>query len=222
MRIPWNPFFLIATKLLQANWQAMVNDYLRRFPPKHYQLYHATLAFPQFLSQQSQAMEHYPFLYDLARYELLEATILRWPDDPLTATMPLGNNFKPWHKHRPVLNSAGQFLTTPYPLADIVACLQSDLADDEDLAPFVTPGPTVTLWVYRDANQQCRFFKVGGVIQAFLQACLQASPSASYHELWQELTQQFNLTSDDALDTQWVTMVTQLEAVGIVRGSLLI
>jgi hypothetical protein len=211
------------TQLLQDDaWQSVVSDYLRACPPSQYHLYGASTAFPGFLAQQDALMAQWPFLYELAQYELLEATLLRWPEASGEATLALPNHYQPWTHRRPVLHSAGQLMTTHYALGEVVSSLQSATHSTQlDWTPFMTPGPMVAFWAYRDANQRCRFFKVGGVVQAFLEACVQAKPATTYYDLWVQLSQQFSLMWDDALEAQWVAMVSQLEALGIVSGSLI-
>lgn len=201
-------------KLLRSDWKSLVQSYLRRFPPKSYLLYEAALDFPQFVAEQVQADE-YPFLEDLASYELLEASILRWPD--YTEAQVKRADFLPLDKKIPVLNPAAKAYDSWYPIHTIVDHLKGSIPDQEVLKTI--PVSPISLWVYRHENYQCRFFQVTPFIQAFLQACKDNREQASYQELVITVCKDLNILIADHFWDEFTGLLKTLEDLTILIGS---
>jgi hypothetical protein len=202
-------------KLLQHSWKPLVQTYLQQAPPRHYQLYSAAVAFPAFLAQQTEWVERWPFLEDLATYELLEATVLRSQGNVkkrggLQQCLPLAEK-------KPVLNQTGQLFTSAYPIHTLVEALKQNPVDESYLAT-VAEEP-LTLWVYRDRGHQCRFFEITLFIQLFLQVCKQQPEPTSYETLLTGMCSQLNLNITPELLEGFQGLLHQLEALDILLGT---
>ena len=202
-------------QLLQSVWETLVKDYLRLYPPSDYQLYGAALRFPEFLGEQAKWMENIPFLVDLARYELLEATILRWPDGPVSPAKL--NDFEPLDQKAPILNPAGQAYTSDYPIHTLVEQIKAETLDANELRN-TAPSP-LCLWVYRDEQFDCRFFQVSPFLQHFLADALHNDAGKSYDTLLRSTCQALNITMTPDITMKFPLLLQNLESKSILLGS---
>lgn len=214
---------------LKTNWQTLVKDYLRAFPPEDYHLYGTACAFVEFLGQQTVYTNAFAFLEDLAAYELLEAEVLRLPDSTnetiFSPDFEAGFNFEAL---TPVINPAAKAFSSSYPLEAVVALLKTKRegltpADIKQLKAYGATHQPLWLWVYRDEACACRFFKVMPPVQSFLALALahgQAkTPMPSYQTLLTQALEPFGMAFSPEIAAQVLPTLAQLQQAGILLGS---
>lgn len=216
--------FPFTYRLLQADWSDVVATYLRTHPPMSYQLYAAAVAFPEFVAEQPCAHSDYPFLEDLAAYELLEATLLRAPNDHKAIRNGHMPDATELSTHAPIMNPIGKAFSSWFNIPAIAALL-----DDENtpLEALVNPDlDPVTLWIYRDDAFRCRFLKVSPLVQGFLVACIAKTTategaSTTYHSLLNELSETAGEGETSHMrNERFLALLEQLLDKGILWGSV--
>lgn len=204
-------------QLLDADWEAIVRDFLRAHPPQSFQLYHCITAFPTFLQTQPAFMADFPFLGELATYEVLEADLLRRaepspvlpnpefdsPSFPVLENLPADiSNTELLSRYAPVLNPVAESLECRYPIHTLIERLKAARAasscegENRVYSPelAIQPQP-LALWVYRDRHFSCRFFQVNALTLNFLERCralppMSAASSSGSYPVYDVLLQQ--------------------------------
>jgi hypothetical protein len=213
-------------QLLTDQWDALVSAYLQAHPPQSYQLFDVAKAFPSFLSEQEALTEAFPFLEDLATYEQLEAQLLK---DTTSISKAQAENLKnpcladDLETTSPVLNPVAAAFSSFYAIDLIVEQLKQCKEAETDLPTqwAITSEPLI-LWVYRDSDFSCRFFKVSGVVQQLLSlALLLQGEKKSYRALLEEACSAYGMALTPAIEAGFQSFLCgQLRPLGIVLGSV--
>jgi len=218
--------FPFTYRLLEADWPSLVAAYLQAHPPTGYQLYTAAIAFPDFVEKLPCAETHYPFLGDLAAYELLEATLLRAPNaaNPPGKSLSQLPSISGLATHAPIINPIGQAFSSWYNIPALAAQLSDETTPLDALVnPNLDP---VTLWLYRDDVFRCRFLKVSPLVQGFLAACVAKTTASegaatTYRSLLNELSETAGEGETSHMrDERFLTLLEQLLDKGILWGSV--
>ena len=159
--------FPYCSQLLGDDWYEVVEEYLLRFPPDHYNLNHICRHFAEFLSKYGQVhLKRFPFLSELADYEWLE---LEKIED--TAPFVCGDNSLISSPEQiitmaPIVNATMVIRYYKYPIAEIAARLESGRKVRKKTQPQDT-----YLAIFRDPEtHKVRFLELGkaacGVVEA--------------------------------------------------------
>ena len=203
--------------LLEDTWQPLVEEYLATYPPKHYQLYETAKAFPKFIGKQEEYLSKYPFIQSLATYELLEATILRMPEEKNSRSL----SFEVITSSRldqfsPAIQKASAPFVSDYPLNKIVELLkQQSVRCDELLSIESTP---FFMWAYRDSEFQCRFLKVTPFVSSCLESFFKTS-ALSYEEHLVMVLKSLNVEVSEEIREDYCQLIQNLLSLGVLKGS---
>jgi hypothetical protein len=213
-------------QLVSDQWDGLVSAYLQAHPPQSYQLFDVVKAFPSFLSEQEALTQAFPFLEDLATYEQLEAQLLK---DTTSISKAEAQSLKnpcltdDLETTSPVLNPASSSFSSFYTVDLIVEQLKQCKEAETDLpTQWASATEPLILWVYRDLDFSCRFFKVSGVVQQFLSLALQShGEKKSYRVLLEEACSAYDMALTPAIEAGFQSFLcVQLHPLGIVVGSV--
>lgn len=147
-------------QLLGDDWEATVDDYIKNFPPDHFNFNRLCSRFPQYFSMTeggAKFLKRFPFIAELAHYEWIE--LEKMEEDviievcehtPLTAP-------EQFAKLAPVVNSSLTIKRYEYPIPQIVEILEAG----GKLARKV-PKEETTVAIYRHPKtHRCHFVELG-------------------------------------------------------------
>lgn len=210
--------------LLEADWEALVSRYLCRHPNPSYHLMVVGQDFPQYLASQTDWMVKYPFLFELAWVEWVEAKLL-------SATSPvLPDSFYPTIPNSPealsllspLLNPVAEGVQLHYPIPPIIAFLKE--TPEQTLPPHVLEVSPSALWIYRHPQSlTCRFFEINSLLAAWLTRLQSNTENETYQgslqPLWKELEQQTPGLSQERFYQEFLSALQPLFDAGILMGS---
>jgi hypothetical protein len=166
-------------QLIGDEWVDVVNDYLAKFPPRHFNLNQSTKEFPQYLAKFGKKfLEKYPFIVELADYEWIELQVMEDASaivdgnyDPLTSAEQFSNS-------APIVNPTLVIRSYNYPIPAIVDCL----AADEPLDACGTNQANVAIGIFRHPeNNLSKFLQLGEVAENVIEAA--GKKPTSYKDL---------------------------------------
>jgi hypothetical protein len=233
-------------QLLGDRWQIETQGFMQAYPPPSFQLYECITRFPDYLNQQEDLLTAFPFIVELASHEVLEAELLRMPDTArdLQAKLTESSNLQFnsltvndfLQQYAPVINPAAKPLECLYPIHQVIEQLRQSEQNALSDSTMHTTKPTLSeidwqklepqalaLWVYRDAAFDCRSFQVNPLTLTFLNHCLDIAnerPLSSYNTLFQHTLESIGLTRTAELEQHFLAFIQQIEALGILLGSL--
>ena len=135
-------------KLLNKNWNKLLSDYLKKYPPALPVLNKAVGQLPEYLSRRKDILQKHPFISELARYEWLEVDIYE-----RKRIKELENRRTRRKSKIFLLNPAHEICTFQYAIPDIV-----EMIENNQPLGKIYKQRTIVL-IYRDPNDfSVRFF----------------------------------------------------------------
>lgn len=217
------------------DWQTVVFEYLRQYPPETFQFFDVSVNFPVFLQADETFSQRFPFLADLALYEQLEAAVLK-----STAVQPVfAQPVEKMVPHVlasllqavPVVNPTSVAYTSSFDIEAIVAWLKqtATIAPNTIPANLLQPAPIpLYLWIYRDTSHACRFIKLSPLVHGFLALALQfqatdvALPERTYRTLLETVCFFQGVEQTPILEQGFMSFLVSLQAQEILIGSVLV
>jgi hypothetical protein len=203
----------------EDDWKTLAGQYRRAYPNQSHKLMDAVSSFPNFLSQQSDLIEQYPFLADLAEYEWLEMEVMNLSDQPVV--LDLANELPPveeWDDYRPVWNPAGRLQHFQFNIPEMLELLKQEdsLLNVQDLPPA-----PVDILIYRDPETlDARFFCLNALTALLMQ--LSQEEDVSYLKALMQLQEQNPVLQSVPLEVmlqQAVGLFTNCLETGMLLGS---
>ena len=206
--------FPFCSKLLSNEWEDVVDDYLLRYPPDHYNLNRICRHFSEFLVKYGQKhLALYPFLAELADYEWMElekiqddsfinrgdATAISTPEQIMTLA--------------PIVNSTLIIRKYKYPIAEIAVRMEAG----HKVRRKVPPKETYVA-IFRDPeSHRIRFLELGRAAAALVKAVqIEAADYQSLLKLAVSLTPE--LTPDQAV-LDFLQLIEDLQTAFLFTGS---
>jgi hypothetical protein len=145
-------------KLIGEKWEDVVDNYLEKYPPEHFNLNRTARRFPQYLEKYGERyLKRFPYIAELADYEWIELELMESDQSiEVSEFMPLT---LPEHFEQlaPVVNQVLLLREYKYPITSVVDHLEDDCCLPRDVEPKNT-----FVAVYRDPETNfCRFLEVG-------------------------------------------------------------
>jgi hypothetical protein len=145
-------------KLIGDKWEDVVDHYLEKYPPEHFNLNRTASRFPEYIGKYGDRyLKRFPYLAELADYEwieleLMESDVAIEVCEFTSLTTP--EHFEQW---APVVNQVLLLREYKYPITNVVDHLEDDCCLPRDVEPAQT-----FVAVYRDPETNfCRFLEVG-------------------------------------------------------------
>lgn len=207
--------FPFCAKLLGQQWEEVVEDYLLRYPPGHYNLNHICRHFSEYLVKYGQShLKVYPFLHELADYEWLElekiedtSVIVHGDKASISSPeqiMTLG----------PIVNATLIIRDYQYPIAEIAARMESD----RKVRRKVPPKPT-SVAIFRDPEtHRVRFLELGRAAASLIKA-LQRGEADNYQSLLKLAVALTPELGPDQAVLDFLQLVEDLQASHLFTGS---
>jgi len=223
-------FFPYCKQLLNEDWFSLCEAYRRQYPNKSYQLFRCAENVPAFLGEQSNWVERYPFLEDLARYEWIEVQVENEREQILPKhTIPFApDSPEQLQTLAPVWNTASELQTSWYPIPRIIEAMQKDGAANKDSNnPKWTNTMAIDyhltlLFIFRDPwSHRARFFELNSLTAQLIQLSL-INPKESYESILKELQSSIPELAAISLETllnEGLSIFKQLHTEGILLGS---
>lgn len=165
-------------RLIGQKWDDVVDDFIAKFPPEHYNFNRTAERFSIYLERHGERfLRKYPYLAELADYEWMELAVME--RDVTIELFPCEDLSTPHHfdRYAPVVNPTLVVRRYSYPLPAIV----DHLRDGCCLPAKVAPSPTAVA-LYRDPHtHMCRFLELGNLAAAIV--CRAAEQPVSYGDL---------------------------------------
>lgn len=141
----------------EAEWRALADRFRRSRPNTSHKLVGAVCGFPEYLNAQTDLMERFPFLAELALYEWLEMEVLNLPDARVDAGLtPEIPSVEDFSRFAPFWNPARKLRSFVYNIPALLDALQA--ADYRIEAASIAPE-SVEILIYRDPETlRARFF----------------------------------------------------------------
>lgn len=200
------------SELLGGQWNAVVDDYLLRFPPEHHNFNRLCDRLSQYFTiYGGKWTERYPYISELADYEWIElekmeedTTIEQFPHKQLTEPADFS-------KFAPVVNPTLTVRDYKYNIIEIASYCQSDRK-----VPKVKPERTLVAIYRHSESHLCKFVEVG---EAAAQVIERARKKTAYQDLIAlavALTP--NLPPHEAV-AEFLELMEDLQELGIFVGS---
>jgi hypothetical protein len=200
-------------RLIGDKWTDVVDDYLEKFPPSHFNLNRSAEKFSQYLAKWGERyVRKYPFIVELADYEWLELELLEHPalievyeHTPLSSPEQCA-------LLRPVVNPVLAIRRYKYPITAIVEHLEDNCCIPKDAAPNET-----AVAVFRDPeSHSCRFLEIGEMTARIVEVALE-SPT-SYKDLIELAVASGGMDPQQCV-IEFLSMVEKLQEVRLLVGS---
>lgn len=172
----------------RQEWYDLVEYYRREYPNPSYQLYRCAEGFPAFIAKQSECLQRYPFLTELAEYEWQEVLLLnaKNPDLPANLASALPEGEAALSTLQPFWNPVSILLHFEYPIPAIITQIQS--FEEAPTAFTVTPEATDVL-LYREPDTcKVRFFQFNALTAVLFQVSKQEPNYQQVFETLQKTT----------------------------------
>lgn len=172
--------FPFCSSLLGDEWHEVVEDYLLKYPPDHFNLNRICRHFSEYLCKFGQRyLRRFPFMHELADYEWMElekiedsSTIVFGDPSPIESPEQIVTM-------RPVVNPTLIVRHYHYPIPEIAARVQNDLKVRRK-----TPPKSTHLAIYRDPeNHKARFLELGAAASTVVETA--KSEQCNYQRLLQ-------------------------------------
>lgn len=206
--------FPYCSKLLGKEWEDVVEEYLLRYPPDHYNLNRICRHFSEFLVKYGQKhLAVYPFLDELADYEWMElekiqdsssiargdATAITTPEQILTLA--------------PILNSTLIIRRYRYPIAEIAVRMEGGRKVRRKMPPKET-----FVAIFRDPeSHRIRFLELGRAAAALVKAVQEEG--ADYQSLLKLAVSLTPELSPDQAVLDFLQLIEDLQTAFLFTGS---
>jgi hypothetical protein len=170
--------FPFCAKLLHKHWEEIVDDYLEKYPPNHFNLNRSAQRFSEYLDKhQPRLKKRFPYIVELADYEwleleLLEKDVISPPSELETLESP-----EQFTAFAPIVNPALALRRYNYSIMKIAEEIQNSCQKPRNSSRMPT-----NVVVYRDpCGNRSRFLEVGSVAASIIEMAL--ADNAAYSEL---------------------------------------
>ncbi len=222
-------FYPHCRRFIGDDWDALVERYRRDHPSVSYLLYKVAQHFPAFLSRQSDLLNRFPFLPDLALYQWLDIEVYNAPDVVLPGAFfsELVWTEDLFERGRPYWNPVHRLVEFSYSVPDIIRAINEyDQTHDEDL-PIpegvipVEKQPT-RMFIYRDPESlDVRFFQLNELTSALIQT---SQTTHSYIDLFETLSKSLPALAQVPLETvvmEGAKLLQHCHQQGMLLGSVI-
>jgi hypothetical protein len=202
-------------KLLDEKWEDVVDHYLEKYPPEHFNLNQLARRFPEYLTRYGERhLKRFPYLAELADYEWIELELME-ADRPVQV-----NGFQslttPEHFENlaPVVNQVLVVREYQYPITSVVDHLEDDCCLPRDVEPAKT-----FVAIYRDPDSNlCRFLEVGDSAAQIIKTA-QAAPTP-YRDLLGLAVSLSSAQDPQQAVMDFLELVEKLQSVSLFVGSV--
>jgi hypothetical protein len=154
------------SKLIGENWESLVDDYLVKFPPDHYNFNRLCYRLSEYFTRYGgKYLKRYPFIAELADYEWIELEKMELdvdihprPHEPLASPEHIA-------ALAPLVNPTLTVRKYKYNIPDIANALE----DDEKLPAKIDPEETYVAIFRHPENHRCKFVEVGAAAARVLE-----------------------------------------------------
>lgn len=169
----------LCEQILAADWEATVDDYFKRYPPRHYNLNRLAARFAEYLQCHEYGQtEKLPWMAELADFEWLELEVLEHPGRvPKASSEPLATveHFQGW---APVLNPTLCTRAYKYAVMEIADAVERGESVDDRLSE---PKESFVAGFRRRQTNGCNIVSISELTHLILQKSQQKV--SSYAEL---------------------------------------
>lgn len=164
-------------KVIGKHWRATVEDYLKVYPPDHYNFNRLAQRFSLYLSEHGNLKKH-PFIAELADYEWLELELLEDQRQAHSGICVDLSSPEQVLNLRPVVNPVLVLRHYKYPIAKLVDWLEKDAK-----LPRRVKAEQGYMAIFRNPQTlDCKFLELGDVAAAVLQHAID-NPRATFADL---------------------------------------
>lgn len=200
-------------KVIGKHWRATVEDYLKVFPPNHYNFNRLAQRFPQYLAEYGNLKKH-PYIAELAEYEWLELELMEDQRKVSTGNCVDLSSPEQVLSLRPVVNPVLVLKQFKYPIAKIVDWLEQDAR-----LPRRVKADSGYMAIFRNAQTfECKFLELGDVAAALLEHAIN-NPDATFADLAKLAV---SLTPKQAPQTtvnDFLALIDKLQILGALIGT---
>jgi len=200
-------------RLIGDKWDDVVDDYLRRFPPQHYNFNRTASRLSEYLEKYGERYtRRYPYLIELADYEWLELEIMERDVAVIDRTFEPLTTPAQFEEYAPRLNPALALRRYRFPIPEIVDYLRDECCLPRDIGPKAT-----TVAVYRDPESHlCRFLELGALTARVVE---QAATTTAYRDLLGLVVEQAADKDPQAAVVEFLELVDKLQSLKLFLGS---
>lgn len=167
-------------QLLDDDWENTVDDYLKVFPPDHFNFNRLCSRFSRYLSETEGGSRHlkkFPFIAELAHYEWIE--LEKMEEDVIIEEFPQQSLDSPetFSKLAPAVNPSLSIVRYEFPLTQIVEVLEAG----GRLAKKVSKEETIVAIYRHPETHRCHFVEVGEATAQVLEKA--SKEKVSYQDL---------------------------------------
>ncbi len=159
-------------KVIGKQWRATVEDYLKVYPPDHYNFNRLAQRFPQYLQEHGNLKKH-AFVAELADYEWLELELLEDKRQAHAGICVDLSSPEQVLNLRPIVNPILVLRHYKYPIAKLVDWLEKDAKLPRRVKADPSSGHMA---IFRNTQTlECKFVELGDVAAAVLQHAIDNS-----------------------------------------------
>jgi hypothetical protein len=202
-------------KLLDDKWSDVVDHYLEKYPPSHFNLNQTARRFPDYLTKYGDRyLKRFPYLAELADYEWIELELMEV--DREIAVHDWSSLSAPEHfeQFAPVVNPVLLIREYKYPITSVVDHLEDDCCLPRDVEPDDT-----FVAIFRDPDSGfCRFLEVGQAAANIIRTA-EAAPTP-YRDLLTMAVSASEGNDPQLAVMQFLELIEKLQSVRLFVGSV--
>lgn len=165
------------SRVLGRQWETVVRDYIKLYPPQHYRLNKTASRFPEYVAGVPSLIKKFPFLSELADYEWVEMDLLedrRKIERTSRIELAQPDDFV---KSSPIMNPVHVLRSYTYPVAHIAELVDAD----QGFRKKFKPEESYSLIYRHPESHRCRFLELDEKTFKILETA--ASPGKTYADL---------------------------------------
>lgn len=195
-------------------WEDVVDDYLRIFPPNHFNLNQTAKRFPEYLAKHAdEYLKRYLFIVELADYEWLELELLEKPVHIAPQAWKAPTSPAEFIQLKPILNPTITVRHYSYPILHIASQIESHSKPPKKVKPEAS-----CVAVYRDpVTTKCKFLALGNSAAKIIESCL--ASDKSYSELLKLAITENPNTNPEKTATEFLELLEQYQKLNVFVGS---
>ncbi len=203
--------FPLCAKLLANDWSRIVMDYVKRFPPAHFDLNRMGERFVEYTKQ---SRNKYKFLPELADYEWLAMELYDCDTEVNAgAHAPILKNDEQLAQWRPLVNPVLHLRNYRFPIAAIVEAISRE----ESVPPKVGKRQTWMV-IYRDPfDKRTRPLELGMMAAKIIDAARKGT--MSYLELFSIAKSELRNPQSDLVMSEFLRLTEHLHSISVFVGA---